>query len=106
MTVLSTMAGTHQGAYKLMTEKAQYDTSLRKIEDSLWESFKNDTPFGSIVNDLESAFSIYANKVLTRMPGMEICADDTCFKLRPDLSSVKFNEAGLSGDSLGLFLSF
>ena len=94
MTVISTLAGTHQGSYKLLTEKAQHNDSIRNLEDTLWKSFCEDTPFGAIVTDLENAFSTYSKNVLSRMPGMDVV---TGVKIRPDLSNTRFNEAGISG---------
>ena len=92
--MLSTLAGTHQGSYKLLTERAQHDMSLKQLETEMWESFKNDTPFGSIVSDIETAFSTYSRNILGRMPGMEVCPSA---KLRPDLSGTRFVQAGING---------
>ena len=94
MTLLSTLASTHQAHYKLKVEKSQHDQSLKELENELWKSFLETTPFRGLVTDLETAFQAYAKMAIGNMPGMEVLVDS---KLRPDLSGTKFNQPGLAG---------
>ena len=94
MTLLSTLCGTHQAHYKLKVEKHQYEKSREKMENELWSSFRENTPFGGLIADLETAFSAYVKQVTGSMPGVEVCSN---IKIRPDLSQTKFTQAMLSG---------
>ena len=94
MTLLSTLCGTHQAHYKLKAEKYQYQKSLKSLEDELWTSFRENTPFGGLIIDMETAFSAYVKQVTSSMPGIEVCSN---IKIRPDLSQTKFTQAMLSG---------
>ena len=68
MTLLSTLASTHQAHYKLKTEKYQFDTSLKQLEDDLWTSFTATTQFRGLIVDLETAFAAFAKKSIGSMP--------------------------------------
>ena len=97
MTLLSTLCGTHQAHYKLKVEKHQYEKSREKMENELWSSFRESTPFGGLIADLEVAFSSYVKQVTSSMPGVEVCSN---IKIRPDLSQTKCTQAMLSGKCL------
>ena len=95
MTLLSTLCGTHQAHYKLKTEKFQNEQSVRELECEFWKSFRETTPFGGLVNDLETAFASYVKQVTAKMPGVEVC---TSVRLHPEMSKTKFTHSCISGE--------
>ena len=95
MTLLSTLASTHQAHYKLKAEKFQQTTSLKDLENELWQSFLTTTPFRGLVIDLETAFQSFVKNSVGSLPGMDVVVDS---KIRPDLSQSKFNQPGLAGE--------
>ena len=97
MTLLSTMASTHQAHYKLKVEKYQHAESLKGLEDELWSLFLSSTQFRGLIVDVETAFSSFVKNSIGSMPGLEVVLDA---KLRPDLSGSKFTQPGLSGKIL------
>ena len=94
MTLLSTLASTHQAHYKLKVEKFQHAESLKSLEDELWTLFLSTTQFRGLIVDIETAFSSFVKSSLGSLPGIEVVLDA---KIRPDLSRSKFNQPGLSG---------
>ena len=94
MTLLSTLASTHQAHYKLKLERYQSDLCTKKLEDELWQSFSTTTQFQGLITDLETAFGAYVKTSIGAMPGLEVVIDA---RIRPDLSKCKINQPGLSG---------